>query len=71
METVEVVVEKVGLAKGKIAFSEGVRDGDGWWRIPLKDMSWFINTEGRRNAKCNNIASSVIFQSYRFPQPPW
>ena len=44
METVEVVPEEVCLANGKIAFSEGVCDVGGWWRIPLKNMSWFINT---------------------------
>ena len=44
METLEVVVEEVGLANGKIAFSELVLDADGWCRIPVKNMSWFLNT---------------------------
>jgi hypothetical protein len=44
METLKVVAGEVGLANDKIAFSEHYFDDDGWCRIPLKNMSWFINT---------------------------
>ena len=43
METLKVVAGEVGLANDKIAFSEHYFDDDGWCRIPLKNMSWFIN----------------------------
>ena len=44
METLKVVAGEVGLTNDKIAFSEHYFDDDGWCRIPLKNMSWFINT---------------------------